>query len=83
MDLLRESLGKFIKYNKNLLHLDLSHTRLESDMIKDIGANLRRAKSLISVHFSGNPGVNDEVKQFLFDRIHAKNNINYNYMTEM
>jgi len=52
-------------------------------MIKDIGANLRRAKSLISIHFSGNPGVNEEVKQYLFDRIHARTIKNYNYMTEM
>ncbi|CDW72588.1 UNKNOWN [Stylonychia lemnae] len=77
------ALSKFIKYNKNLLHLDLSHTRLESETVREIGTNLRKAKSLLSIHFTGNPGANQEVRQFLFERIHAKTNQNYNHMIEM
>jgi len=52
-----DSLLKFIKYNKHLIHLDLSYTHLDEPMIIALGTSLRRAKSLVAVHFTGNPGV--------------------------
>ena len=52
-----ENLSKFIKYNKNLLHLDLSYTGLDELTLMTIGSTLRRAKSLLSIHLTGNPGV--------------------------
>jgi len=60
---------KFIKYNKNLLHLDLSSTGLTEQMLRTIGASLKRSKSAIGLHLSGNPGVNLAVKEFLFHRV--------------
>ena len=53
---LLDNLSRFIKYNKHLIHLDLSYTRLDEMMITALGTALRRAKSLIAVHLSGNPG---------------------------
>ena len=50
-------LTKFIKYNKNLLHLDLTCTGLTDQMIRTIGTALKRARSILSLHLSGNPGV--------------------------
>ncbi len=74
-----DNLGKFIKYNKNLLHIDLSYTRLDADSLIKIGTYLRRAKSLLSIHFSGNPGVNSQVKAYLLDKLHGKDHLNSNF----
>jgi hypothetical protein len=52
-----DNLLRFIKYNKHLIHLDLSYTRLDEMMILALGTALRRAKSLVAVHLTGNPGV--------------------------
>lgn len=67
-----------MKYNKNLLHLDLSYTRLSSLSIKEIGSTLKKAKSLLAIHFSGNPGINNEVKEYIRDRIKCKINLELN-----
>lgn len=64
-------LSSFIKYNKNLLHLDLSSTGLCDDMLKCFGVALRRAKTLLSLHLSGNPGVTPQVKAYLKERAHC------------
>jgi hypothetical protein len=58
-------LGKFIKRNKNLIHLDLSHTQLTEGMLWWIGSTLTRAPSLSSLHLSGNPGITSELKRQL------------------
>jgi len=67
-----DNLLKFIKYNKNLIHLDLSYTRLDEMMILALGTSLRRAKSLVGVHFSGNPGVTEKTASYLFERVHCR-----------
>ena len=33
---------------------------------------MRRAKSLVSIHFTGNPGVTEKAQDFIFNKIHAK-----------
>ena len=43
-----------IKRNKALIHLDLSHTNLTEYMLWHIGKALSRARSVVSVHLSGN-----------------------------
>ena len=63
---------KFIKYNKHLIHLDLSYTRLDEHMIIALGTSLRRAKSLVGVHFSGNPGVTQAASDYLHERVHCR-----------
>jgi len=60
---------KLIKYNKNLLHLDLSSTGLTEQMLRTIGASLNRSKSVLALHLSGNPGVTPALKDFLYKRI--------------
>lgn len=74
--LMIENLGRFIKYNKNLLHLDLSYTRLDEETLTKIGIFLRRAKSLLSIHLSGNLGVNQNLKFFLLKRLHGRDEQN-------
>jgi|LauGreDrversion4_2_1035121.scaffolds.fasta_scaffold61146_4 hypothetical protein len=60
---------RIIKYNKNLLHFNISHCGLTEQAVRDIGASLRRGKSILSLHLSGNPGITQEVKMFLHERI--------------
>lgn len=71
-DFVVSHLSKFVKYNRNLLHLDLSSTRLTDKEIKELGSSLRRAKSLVSIHFSGNPGVSMGVREFLFEKLRCR-----------
>jgi hypothetical protein len=63
---------RFIKYNRNLLHLDLTQTGLNQLCIRIIGISLRRARSLLSLHLSENPGITQDLKTLLFERIHCK-----------
>jgi len=70
--LIVQQLSKFIKYNKNLLHLDLSSTGLTENMLWQLGTALRRAKSLLAIHLSDNPGVTKVAKEYLFSRIRCK-----------
>lgn len=65
-------LKDFIKYNTQLRHLNLSNTGLIDEAIKYIGAVLRRALSLRTIHLSGNPGVSTEMVEWIRARIHAK-----------
>lgn len=62
---LLDNLSRFIKYNKSLIHMDLSYTRLDEMMVKALGTALRRAKSLVAVHFTGNPGANQTNAEYL------------------
>ena len=67
------NMQRFIKKNKNLLHLDLSQTNLTEYMLWKIGSSLSRGRTIVAVHFSGNPGVTPSVKAQLFNRIRCKN----------
>ena len=51
------NLERFIKRNKQLLHLDLTQTNLTEFMLWKIGTALSRAKSLVALHLSGNQGI--------------------------
>jgi hypothetical protein len=62
---------KFIKYNPKLIHFDISKTGLSKDQLREIGPALRRAKSLLALHASGNPGVSKEITDELFARVHC------------
>ena len=62
----------FIKRNRSLLHLDLSETNLTEFMLWNIGSSLSRAKSLISIHLSGNQGITPALKTLLKQRIRCK-----------
>ena len=43
-----------MKYNKNLLQLDLSHTGLQENLLRELVTCLRRSKSLLTLDVSGN-----------------------------
>ena len=49
-----EMIGKIIKHNKSLIHLNLEQTGLSSYIVSYLGSYLRRAGSALSVHLSGN-----------------------------
>ena len=58
----KSQLYGFLRYNKKLIHLDLTATNLSESAILHILPAIKRAKSLQGIHLSGNPGVTDAVK---------------------
>lgn len=54
------------------MHFNLSNTGLTEGMLQVIGTSLRRARSLLVLHLSGNPGITDELKEYLQNRVHCK-----------
>ena len=74
-EIICENIGKFIKHNKNLQQLDLSHTQLKPRLLREICITLRKAKSLLTLNVSGNLGqepADTEVREFISQRIRCK-----------
>lgn len=72
-----ESICKFIKYNKNLLHLNLENMSINKSMLDQLLASIKRARSLQSIHLSNNPCLASKtVIENISDTIHAKNELN-------
>ena len=65
-------LCKFIKMNSKLMHLNLSGMGMTQPMMNQFGRALRRTKSMVSLHLSGNNGNNEELRTALFERAHMK-----------
>ena len=70
-----ENLCKFIKRNSHLLHVDVSYVGLSEIQLWYFGRTLRRAKSIRSLHASGNRTNNQDsitprLKAYLLHRIH-------------
>jgi hypothetical protein len=65
-------LGEIIKKNKSLLHLNLDAVGLTEVMVCMIGKIMRRAKSLLSIHMSYNPGSLPKAIETVRQTIHAK-----------
>lgn len=64
-----DRIQKLIKSSLTLQHLDLSSLNLESEQIKTIVAKgVRKAKSLLSFHLSGNE-MNKETLIFIMDQL--------------
>ena len=63
MVMVADSLFRFVKVDKRLIHLDLTQTNLSEQMILHIMPGIRKSKSLMAVHFSGNPGVTKRLKE--------------------
>ena len=53
-------LSEVMKKNRKLQHLDLSSTNLPSQVLVYLCDRLRKSRSILSVHFSDNPGLQDE-----------------------
>lgn len=64
-----KKITRLIKYNKSLLHLNLSHTGLTEHQVREIGTSLRRGRSILVLHLSGNPGVTEDIKSYLQERV--------------
>ena len=67
-----KNLTRFIKRNGSLIHLDLTQTNLTEYMLWKIGESLARAKSLVSIHLSGNQGITPAYKKHIFSRIRCR-----------
>ena len=72
-----QSVCTMIKRNKALIHLDLSQTNLTEYMLWHIGKALSRARSVISVHLSGNQGITPTLLKQLHTRIRCRPQLSY------
>lgn len=52
-------LTKVLKENRRLQHLDLTSTNLPSQVIIHLCNRLRKSRSICSVHFTDNPGLEE------------------------
>ena len=48
-------IGKLVKNNRKLLHINLENTGMNEQMFSIIRGALRKNRSLVSIHFSHNP----------------------------
>ena len=69
-------IGKLIKHNRAIQHIDLTSTGLTRLQIEEIGNSMRKARALLSIHLSGNQDViyKSETKEWLVDRIKCRPN---------
>lgn len=65
-------LGKIIKHSKTMIHINLTGTGLSAGVIYEIGTCLRRARSVLVIHVSGNPGLSRENMEYLPDRVKCR-----------
>lgn len=66
-------LGMFIKYNVALQELNLSHTSLGPNLLREIAYTIRKSRSLLTLHLTGNTaGINPKNKKFLHKRLKCK-----------
>ena len=59
-----DCLSNFVRHNKSLVHFDLSTCGLNQQVFIDMIKGLKRAKSLLGLHMSGNPGVCPDIVDF-------------------
>lgn len=67
-----DALFRIIRYNKRLVHLDLTCTNISEAMFMQIIPGVKKTRSLMSIHLSGNPGVTNKVKQEALKILKAK-----------
>ena len=67
-------LGKIIKHSRTLQHMNLTGTGLSAPVIHEIGTCLRRSRSVLVIHLSGNPGLTTENMEYLSTRIRCRPN---------
>ena len=58
---------KFIENNKELVHLDISNSQVQEQMLRRIVDAVATSQSLMAVHFCGNPGLTPEFTQYCQD----------------
>ena len=67
-------LGKIIKHSRTLVHMNLSGCGLSKEVIYEMGTCLRRARSVLCLHLSGNPGLTTENLDYLGKRVRCRPN---------
>ena len=67
-------IGKMIKHSKALQHMNLTGTGLSAAVIYEMGSFLRRARSILCIHLSGNPGLTQDNMEYLNGRIKCRPN---------
>lgn len=75
-----DELGQLIKHNGKLLHLNLTQTALTKPMLMAIAGVMRRAKSLLALHLTGNPGVDDDLKKQMHEKVVARPMVVHQYI---
>ena len=63
---------QMITKNKKLLHLNLDGTNLSEEMLLLIAKAMRRAKALIGIHLSENPGTSEANSAVMMQLIHGR-----------
>ena len=71
---INEMLGKIIKHSRTLQHMNLTGTGLVDEVIYEMGNNLRKARSILVLHLSANPGLSQENMEYLSQRIRCRQN---------
>ena len=56
--------------------MDITSTGLGSFIIRELGTCLRRSRSILSIHLTGNPGMSQENYEFFINRIKCRPNEN-------
>lgn len=69
---INQMLGKIIKHSRTMIHMNLTGTGLSAGVIYEIGTCLRRARSVLVIHLSGNPGLTAENMDYLSDRVKCR-----------
>lgn len=65
-------LCKFLKYNTNLQHLNLTNTGLDHEIIYALANEaLTKARSLVCLHLCDNPGITADNIEFIKYRVKA------------
>ena len=67
-------LGKLIKHSKILTHINLTGTGLSAEVIYEMGNSLRKCRSILVIHLSGNPGLTQKNLEYLSTRIRCRQN---------
>jgi len=79
-----QNLGKFMKNNKQLQEVNLSHCQIKHNLLRELCSCLRRSKSILVLNVNGNPGVSDELRKYLSEKIRCLPNPydleRYNYI---
>jgi len=63
-NLMTNYLRQFIWINRKLIHVDLSNTNLSEGMIYRLLPAIKKAKTMMSIHLTGNPGATDQLMAF-------------------
>ena len=61
--------SKLIRFNKQIQSVILDNTGLNSQVMAGIVPALRHAKSLLCLHMTSNPGINEQIVNYYIKRL--------------